>query len=223
MLTGGLFLALCLCAAHIAAADEKESKPEKAGKGVSIEILIADLVSGQAVGSDEGADPTPERILELEKQGKLPVITRIRLATLENIPGMVQFGERVGVESARNFTGRPAAGGPGGREGPPGGFGGGVTSSFTYQNVGTLVSATPRVEQDGSIILELTVEQSRMVDPPMPEGAERPAFSPAKSITVTSKSTVRVPAGKAVLAGGKRATGKDAGQTWIVVTAKETK
>ena len=124
MLTGGLFLALCLCAAHFAAADEKESKPEKAGKGVSIEVLIADLASGQVVGGDEGADPSPERILELEKQGKLPAITRIRLATLENVPGMVQFGERVGVETARTFAGRAAAGGPGGREGAPGGVGG---------------------------------------------------------------------------------------------------
>ena len=34
------------------------------------------------------------------------------------------------------------------------------------QNLGTLVSATPRVEKDGSILMELQIEQSRLADVP---------------------------------------------------------
>lgn len=227
ILSFGLLLALVGFAFSYARGDEGEKKAEKTaperlapGKGVSIDVLIADV--GPSAG-DDASDPAADKILQLEKQGKLAALTRVRLTTLENVSGMVQFGERVGVATGRTFTAGPRGGGGADGPGGPGGaraepFG---ATSYTYQNMGTLVTATPRVEDDGSIVLELMVEQSRLADqPPMPEG-ERPSFSPGRTVVITSKTTLRVPPGKSVVTGGKRSAGKDAGQTWIVVSAKE--
>lgn len=219
----GLLLAALGLVTNFARGDEGEKKADKLppGKGVSIDVLIADV--GASAASDDGSDPAADKILQLEKQGKLAALTRVRLTTLENVSGMVQFGERVGIATGRTFTAGPRGGGgaeggagPGGARAEP--FGG--ATSFTYQNMGTLVTATPRVEDDGSIIMELMVEQNRIADqPPMPDG-ERPSFTPAKTVIITSKTTLRVPPGKSVVTGGKRTAGKEAGQTWIVVSAK---
>jgi Bacterial type II and III secretion system protein len=183
--------------------------PPTAGKMVTFEIIIADV--------NEPLDsPTPAKIFDLEKSGKLNRLARIQLASLEQQSARVQFGEIAPRVVGRTNTGRGGFGGPGG--GPPG-----VQSTPIYNdiNLGTVVQVTARVEDDQSIVTQLMVEQSGIAG-----GADAGAFDPnsndpPKGIqTLTSQSTVRLKSGEPQIISGRQvAAGKEANKTWIVVTA----
>ena len=86
---------------------------------------------------------------------------------------------------------------------------------------GTIIEATPRVEEDGSVVLLLRVQETRLI-PVNKAGAEKEeagGFTPTKTAVMSSKTTLRVPAGKSVVTGGQRSD-KDPSQTWIVISAK---
>ena len=172
----------------------------KAGQPVSLEVVFADV--GPAAGEGE---ITAASILELEKQGKLDSATRIRLSLIENVSGSVQFGEMVPIITAAAQ-----------QEGFPGGRGGGA--AFSRQNLGTMVQATARVEADGTVVVELTAEHSRLVTP---KQADDPAVSePQKIVQTTLRTTVRVASGKPVIVGGQQSiAGKESASTYVVLTA----
>jgi type II secretory pathway component GspD/PulD (secretin) len=215
-LVGGL--ALTLLAIAIAGRGA-EGVPAQAGKCVSIEVVLADAVGPVLPAASNAAAPaeiTAERIQELEREGKLDSLARVRFATLEHCPGMVQFGERVPVVT-QQFSGPRS----------PDGGGGGGTTSYSMENVGTKVQVMPRVEQDGAIVLELQVERSRLVG--RPGGAETQnrdasAFVPHKIVTVMAESTIRIVAGKTVAIEARESSAKEktmeSRQTWILATAK---
>ena len=212
----GLALVLCVATSSFAA-DEKPA----AGKLVSVEVLIVD-VSSAALGSST-EDPAPEKLLDLEKQGKLAGLARMKLASIENLEASVQLGEMVGVATGRTFGGfrggaADAAGFGGGRGAPgAGGAGDAGTTSYSMRNIGTLLRVNPRVVQDGSILVDLNVERSKLADAPMPEGA---AFASSRTIMIQARTTLRIPAGKSVVTGGHSTAGKEGTQTWIIVSAK---
>ncbi|HUE72747.1 MAG TPA: secretin N-terminal domain-containing protein, partial [Pirellulaceae bacterium] len=146
-----------------------------------------------------------ERLTELEKAGKVASLSRLRVSTLENAPSIVQFGERVSI-----VTGRTSFGGRGSQD------------MLSQENVGTMVSLTARVDHDDSILIEFQAEQSRLAPAATKadgENAERPVEMP-RTMTITTKSTLRILPGKSVVAGSK-ATRTDHGttQTWILVSA----
>jgi hypothetical protein len=197
----GCLLAICLSARS----GWSDEKLPVAGKSVSIEVLIAHVSQG---GADAPA-PTREQILELDKQGKVASLTRVQLTTLDLQTAMVQFGERTGVVAGR--TSVPS----------------GPNSSGRFANIvqtvemGTIVEATPRVEDDGSVVLLLKIEQSRLIPAPDQAGGDKTepsAFIPPKTVTSQCKNTLRVPAGKWIAIGGQRGE-KEPSQTWILVSA----
>ena len=185
-----------------AARAEGEDKLPVPGKGVSIDVLIANFST--ALDAENGV-PTAEQILELQKQGKLASSTRVQLATLDSQKVSVQYGETVPVASGATTRG-------GG--GPP-------MVSYRYTETGTIVEATPRVEGDGSVVLLLSVQETRLI-PGTKAGDEKEeagGFAPTKTAIMNTKTTLRVPAGKSVVTGGQR-SGKDPSQTWRVISAR---
>ena len=175
-----------------------QAEEPKAGQLLDLELLFADV--GPAGGSGE---MTAAKILELEKQGKLDSLTRVKLSVVENVPGMVQYGDTVSLVTGRT-DGFPGRGGQ---------------AAFSRQNVGTMVSATARVEADGSIIIELNAERSGLVKPkPAAEGDAQ--AEPQKISQLTSRTTVRVASGKPVIVGGQQsATGNESVHSYMVLTA----
>ena len=181
---------------------EGEIKLPVPGKSVSIEVFIANFST--AADAEKGV-PTAEQILDLEKQGKLANSTRVQLATLDMQTARVQYGESVPVATGSTIR-------PGG--GPP-------AVSYRMTETGTIIEATPRVEEDGSVVLLLSVQETRLV-PGSKVGAEKEdagGFTPTKTAMMNVKTTLRVPVGKSVVTGGQRSD-KDPGQTWIVISAK---
>jgi type II secretory pathway component HofQ len=179
---------------------EGEIKLPVPGKGVSIEVLIANF---QAAADAEKGVPTAEQILELEKRGNLASSTRVVLATLDMQTAKVQYGENVPVPTGATVQGgRPAV-------------------SYRMVETGTIIETTPRVEDDGSVVLLLSVQETRLVPVTKAGGEKEEAsgFTPTKTAMMMAKTTLRVPAGKSVVTGGQRSD-KDPSQTWIVISAK---
>lgn len=172
----------------------------KAGQVVSLDVLLAD-VSGAALGDGE---ITAAKVLELEKQGKLDAAARIKLSILENMPGVANFSESAPVATARQDFG-------GGRGG----------NAYSMQNHGTTVQATARVEQDGTIVLELQAERSRLVaNRPAGEEAGAANVPATKTTQIRVNTTTRVSSGKPTIVGSQAAgVGKDAIHTYVVLTA----
>ena len=179
----------------------------QAGQVVSLDVLLAD-VSGAAVGDSE---MTAAKVLDLERQGKLDAATRIKLSVIENSQGMVNFSEAAPVATGRQDFG--------------GGFGGGggrgASTAYSMQNYGTMVQVTARVEQDGSIVLNLQVERSRLVAN-RPAGEEGGAASIAATKTTQARvhTTARLASNKPTIVGSQQAgVGKEAIHTYVVLTA----
>lgn len=170
--------------------------PTKIGKSLSFDVLVAARAEPL-----EGA--TAGKILELEKAGKLDYVNRLQLATLEEMPAFVQFGElkpRMQGRTATNVT---------------------VLPIYSDINLGSILQVTARVADDGAIVAQIFFEQSFL------DGGEEGAFnpqdlSPPKAIArQLTQTTVRLKPGEPLLVGGHQAgVGQEASQSWIVVTAR---
>ncbi len=179
----------------------------RAGQVVALEVLVAD-VGGGALGEGE---VTAAKVLELVQQGKQEAAARIGISLLENAPGVVNFSESVPVATGRQDFG--------------GGFGGGggrgQSTSYTMQNHGTSVQATARVEPDGTIVLELQAERSRLVaNRPAGEEAGAANIAATKTTQARISTTTRLASGKPAIVGSQQTgVGKDVMHTYFVLTA----
>jgi hypothetical protein len=195
-----------ICMVELTAVAQDPSPPRAAQQGTGqqlyFNVLIADLPADSQVNALE-PDALAEKIVAWDRQGELRSVTRIPLATLDQMPATIQFGKRVAVESGRTS--------PGGGRGP--------MVAYSIQSGGTLLQLTPALQENGTILVELTVEQSRI--PEETGNEEEGAASPnLKASTMTAKTTLRIQPGKPVFVGGqKTVNGQDTTQTWIVLTA----
>lgn len=204
-------------------ASAQDAKPEPASRIVAIEVLIADLAISDKEVKEEPSDAVVDRIRESEKQGKLSRVTRLRLTTLSEQQAMAQYGERAPVATGRASFASAIRGGD--RPGPGGGE---MATSFTYQNVGTMVQVTPRVDGN-KVVMQCSVEQSRLVPKagprpaapggPDPSPAPVSSFQPESVETITAQSTVQMKSGQTVLLTSRQQHSGDTGQrTYILVT-----
>jgi type II secretory pathway component GspD/PulD (secretin) len=166
---------------------ETKTAASPAHRAVGIEVLIVDAKGGtedeHALGLPGPSDEVAARLQELESQGRIVVIDRIRLTTVENQKTLFQAGRDAPLATGRSTGGR----------------GGGFQTSYRHQNLGTLISTTARVD-GGAIVVELEVEKSQLE-----RRAGRPQtedeFVPLATETLTSQNTLRIGSGKTVLAG----------------------
>lgn len=118
--------------------------------------------------------------------------TQVRLLTHEGVQSSAQFGEQPALVTSRTLV----SGG-----GEQRGFGVAPrTGAYIRQSVGTLVSATTRVDGE-QIILELTLEQSRMVANPKADAEAQQAGANYKPITRSYKTTITLGDGQTALVG----------------------
>jgi type II secretory pathway component GspD/PulD (secretin) len=176
---------------------------------ISLDLLVADL-AGSALGEGE---VTASKVLELASQGKADAAARITTTVLENTPAVVTFSETVPVSTGRQEF---AGGGFGGEGGRPR-----FSNTYSMQNHGTTIQTTARIEQDGTIVLELQAERSRLVSI-RPAGEEAGAANIAATKTTQARvnTTTRVASGKPAIVGSQAAgVGKEAIHTYFVLTA----
>jgi type II secretory pathway component GspD/PulD (secretin) len=193
--------------------DQLDRRPRQ----VLIDVLIAEVPLQE---KENGFDPADfkgpgdtvlPKVEHLARKAKLNHLRRFQISTLENQPGKVQIGESKPFVAGVNNRG----GGFGG-----GGGGGANTSVITYRDVGSTVSALPRVSPDGDITIELQVEESRANTPddgvPLAQGVNATEF-----IKATFTGKVSVASGQCALADGVKTEAKNLKvQTVVVVSAK---
>jgi type II secretory pathway component GspD/PulD (secretin) len=192
----------------------RAEEPPAAGKVVQLEIVLAtaSVPSEEAAAAERPAGK--EALAQIEawsKAGKLTHLTRIKVHTLEQSAAEFQFSEVVPL-----ITGRTVF--PGGRGGNP------MVQqpTFTREEAGTLISATPRVEESGTILVFLKVEQSRFeTQPAQPqsEGEKDFPLPPSKEMQ-TCQTTVRIKDGVPEVVGGFTSSTIDGTtQSVVVLTA----
>ncbi len=176
-------------------------EPPQAGRQIVLEVLIADLTEGIE-------NPTAAKILELEKAGKLALATRLRMATLDELRGFIQFGGTV--------AGRTSPGSD--RGGDRGGFGG-VRPPTASSDKGVQLQATTRIEEGGAIVMQLYLERPESAVPQELARADG-SVEAHNRFSFLSQNTVRLRSGEATLISGRStALGMEKSQTWAVVTA----
>ena len=97
-----------LSSSHLFAADEK---PASSGRMVSVEIVIVQFDKKNDVDLNlDSDDKITARLAELEKQGQISQLTRLRLSTLEQQSAELFFIQRVGLATSRTvLAGRVAS------------------------------------------------------------------------------------------------------------------
>lgn len=207
------------CSAVLAAlsvcAGLRAEEPPAAGKVVQLEIVLATASvpsEGAAAGERPAGPAMLEQIDAWSKAGKLTHLTRIKVHTLEQSAAEFQFSEVVPL-----ITGRTVF--PGGRGGNPMMQ---QQPTFSREEAGTLISATSRVEEAGTILVELKVEQSRFEPQPgqpQAEGEKDFPLPPSKKVQ-TGRTTVRLKDGVPEVVGGfTSATGDGTTQSVVVLSA----
>jgi type II secretory pathway component GspD/PulD (secretin) len=183
---------------------------------VAVEVFIVELPAKKAEDKDKGLDEkdvsgtlneVADRLDALMKKGEIASFKRIQLATLDGQVGTILLGETRPFVSGVTVagTGRSAR-------------------SITYKNLGTQLKVTPKVAADGSIFLDLNLQDSRV----RPSATATVGMDdngkpiPATEFLVTTlTSKISVPVAKAVLAKDTRVTSKEGeGETLILVGAR---
>jgi hypothetical protein len=184
------------------------------GALVTLEIALID----RPTSKDAGALPSATDLLQLEKQGEVDRVTRAKLSSVGGRKALVQLGESVPTVAGRTFAGRgfSQSAQRESSDGPPR-----FSYSINMENIGTLVTATPQVEDGGMVLVELQVERSRLAEVPMPADDDRVADMPRhKTVRFVSQSTVRLKPGEPALAQGfSSSSGQESRGEYIVVVA----
>jgi hypothetical protein len=180
--------------------------PAKPGQIVRFDVLIADLPEAMEA-------PTAQKLVELDRTGKLTSRTRFQLTSLEEMPAVIEFAERASRVSGRSTVGmRGRAGGP--AAGPQ------VIPQYTTVNVGTTLQVTARVLEEDTVVAQFFLERTGLAGGP--EGAFDPndAKPPKPIERLITHTTLRLKAGEPlVISGQQSGAGNEAARTWIVITA----
>jgi type II secretory pathway component GspD/PulD (secretin) len=171
-------------------------KLDRRPHSVAVEVFVIELPTNKADDRDKrfaernfsgSIDYVAERLDTLMKQGRVAGFKRVQLTTLEGQPGSLMLGAN-----------KPFA----------------MGTNTVYRNVGTQVKVTPQVMADGSVTLELNVQDSRGRD-----SATAPGTTEFIVTSLTGK--VSVAPDKAVLAKDARVISREGeGETFIVVGAR---
>ena len=204
------FLALLGLAASVGAEEARPPKRDSVPAVIGVRLVLAKLAreTGEQKAAPIDLSKPGEEILaqiaDAEKQGRVSSIQRFQLTTTDSSTAQVQFGENVPAANGLTF------GGPGK-----------ALPIYEMMNAGTMVFVTPRLNDDQTVTLSLTLESSRLREARMPgSGEPLEDFRPAGTITSTIKTTLRAPAGKPTLVNSFETSGEsDAFQHIAIVTA----
>ena len=166
-------------------------------------------MSAQAADEELRTGPAEEVLAKIERwegQGKLSVLHRLSLSTLENQRAMVHIGHRKPVVQGVTLSSR------------------GETRNVMDRNVGLIVAAIPRTSGEETVVTELDFEKSDIVahpdDPPLSISAAGEKIPSTRTVTSTAKSTVTISREQAVVLADVNTNGtSEQNRLLLVVTA----
>lgn len=124
----------------------------------------------------------------LEQQNRLEVLARPHIMTMDNQPGFIQVGERVPRIDSSQLTVQ------------------GTINNTVLENVGIILSVTPRISPDGMVVLAIQAERS-LVGPeaegiPISISANGDVIRSPKIETQTATAVVSARSGQTIVLGG---------------------
>lgn len=183
---------------------------------VAVEVFIVELPMKKADDKDKRPDEkdfsgpigeVAERLDTMMKKGQVAGFKRIQLSTLEGQLGSLMLGENKPFVAGTTVTGTGIA-----------------SKQIYYRNLGTQVKVTPRVTADGSVTLDLNVQDNRTRDSAtatVGTDAQGKAIPATEFILTALADKISVASGKTVLAKDAKVTSKEGqGETLIVVGAR---
>lgn len=156
------------------------------------------LDHSKAKAETSGSDTTIEQWRWNERPADMKTISRVQLTTLDNQPCLAQIGARIPVSSV-------------------------LPSGDVAQtaNVGIVVSITPRVNGDGSIVMDVDVEQSQLDTENDKSPASRKSEATRQPIsTMTIHSSLLVPDGRPAILGAATPRGTTDKALVVVITPR---
>jgi type II secretory pathway component GspD/PulD (secretin) len=201
-------------------------KLDRAAVMIRLEVLMGDvpaaIVPAAEAGTRADLHTVHASVADAEEaRKKMEVLFQAELSTLDNQPACLNAGRREPTISAVNMSygGGPFAS-PAGRPGSPPAMQ--QSNSVTMQNLGTILSLTPRANAEGVVAMQLAFEDSRLA--PANEGV--PLFIPSKGEPVRSpvvetlkvQTTIKVANGQTVLLSDFSRKPKEGKQRVILVT-----
>ncbi len=191
--------------------------------GVGLEVIFV-LVKGSPEATLFGTGTVPandmdKKFKELQQQNQIGSLRRFSLTTLEGQPAMAMVGDSVPFVTGINVMG--GRGFRGGDQQPPTGK---VAKSITYRNVGTSVTALPRVVDKKEVALDLRFQHawSQATEPGVDVGQDEKG-NPIPATTwkhAQFEGKIRVPVGQFRLVDGVQTGGKASEQIYVLVSAR---
>ena len=209
----------------------ERTRVTRSGRSVHVDVYLIDLVAkaDQNTKLLERSELTGtindvlSKVRALEKQGVLNTVKRLQFTTLDGEQAQIKEGGSKPSVTGINFRGGFGGfGGGNARGGMPGGGGGPVEESrnIIYQTVGTTVNGKPEIGADGSVILDLKVQDSRIQIPEdgvvMATDSKGVPVRAMETVSLTVESKVKVQPGKVVLVEGTTTSSKTS-QTQMLV------
>jgi len=179
---------------------------------IRLEVVLGDVPMASIPAAEAGGKADPAKVQasvagakELRKQ--MEVLFQAQLTTLDNQPARLQVGRREPtIASVMTNLTNPS----------------GQINSITTQDVGTVLSLTPRASADRVVTMQLNINDSRLG--PKDEGV--PIFAPSNGEpvrapvvdTITMQTTVKIADGQTVVLSGMTRQSKNGKQRVILVT-----
>ncbi len=195
----------------VEAIQQLAAKLDRTAAMVRLEVVVGEVPSGTA----EVITATKPSTLSIATHDettrtdslrrKIEVLSEAELTTLDNQPANLRVGKRQGRIAGTQTT----------RDGQ--------VNSIQMEEVGTILTFTPRVNADHSVTLELQIEDSRLG--PEDEGVvvanrgEGKTTRIPNTATFQAQTTLRVASGHTMVVGGMARTPRSGKQQVILVTA----
>jgi type II secretory pathway component GspD/PulD (secretin) len=180
--------------------EEIDTRPRR----IEMRLLLVEIRDADVQFEDGAFDDYAAALERLQADGAATIVSRVRLSTLENNVAQVQIGATKPTISGRTFD-------RGGRGG----------NSYVMNTEGTLVAVTPRASSDGTIVMELNVEQTRIEDAEQPSADASEEVVPSTLTTASVNTTVSVKDGQTVtLMDFAQGAGNSERKLIVIVTAR---
>jgi type II secretory pathway component GspD/PulD (secretin) len=171
---------------------------------IEIRLLLVEVRDADVQFVDGAFDDYAAALERLQADGAATVVSRVRLSTLENNMAQVQIGASKPIVTGRVFD-----------------RGGRGSNSYSMNEEGTLVAVTPRATGDGTIVMELSVEQTRIEDAEQPSAEDVEEVVPSTRSTATVNTTISVKDGETVtMTDFAQKSGESARKLVVIVTAR---
>ncbi len=171
---------------------------------IEIQALLVELRDLEVEVADGEFEDHARSLRDLAANGGATILTRVRMTTLDNQLAQVQVGGQKAVLTGGVFSPRD------GRR----------SNTYQVDEEGLIVAVTPRAT-DESIMLNISVEETRIEDSPAPSADSVEDITPPAKSTAVVNSTVSVKDGETVtISDVDQGRGDSNRRVIVVVTAR---